>query len=125
MRILGVDFGEKRIGLAIADDFLAEPLGTVKSKKALVRVCQKQGIEKIIIGISEGKMAKKTRRFGEKLGQLTGLPIEYQDETLTTKQAEELMLQAGKSKKRRQRQTDTIAATLILQNYLDRQASTG
>lgn len=119
MKLLGIDFGEKNIGLALAEGPLAEPLGTVKSLKAVQRICQEQGIEKIIIGLSEGKMAEKTRRFGQHLAQLTGLPLVYQDETLTSEEAKKIMVKSGKSKKKRQQQSDTIAACLILQDYLE------
>lgn len=119
MKLLGIDFGLKNIGLAIAEGFLAEPIGAVKSARAVQRVCQEQGIEKIIIGLSEGKMAQKTRAFGKRLAREISLPVEYQDETLTSEEAKELMVKIGKPKKRRQNQADAIAAALILQSYLD------
>ena len=119
MRFLGVDFGEKKIGLAISEGFLAEPLGTVKKIAAVQRICREQGIDKIVIGLSESEMAEKTRRFGANLRQLTGLPVVYQDETLTSEEAKKIMVKSGKSKKKRQQQSDTIAACLILQDYLD------
>ena len=120
MKLLGIDFGEKKIGLAMAESGLVEPLGVVKKLKAISRICQEQGIEKIIIGLSEGKMAKKTRQFGEQLANLTGLPIKYQDETLTSEEAKRIMVKIGKPKKKRQRQIDAIAAALILESYLER-----
>ena len=121
MRILGIDFGEKNIGLAIAEGFLTEPLGVVRTEKAIKRICKEKGVGKIVIGLSEGEMAKKTREFGERLKKVTGLPVEYQDETLTSEEAKELMLKIGKPKKKRQTQVDSIAAALILQSYLDQQ----
>lgn len=121
MKLLGIDFGLKNIGLAIAEGFLVEPVGVIKAENQIKRVCQEHGIEKIIIGFSEAKMAKKTRQFGKRLTRVTGLPVEYQDETLTTEEAKELMVKIGKPKKKRQEQTDAIAAALILQSYLDRQ----
>jgi putative Holliday junction resolvase len=121
MKFLGIDFGEKNIGLAIAEDFLVEPAGVVKSARAVQKICQEQTIEKIIIGISEGKMAKKTHNFGSQLASLTGLSIEYQDETLTSEEAKKLMVKIGKPKKKRQEQGDAVAAALILKAYLDQQ----
>jgi len=121
MKLLGIDFGEKKIGLAMAEFNLVEPLGVVNKLKVISRICQDQGIEKIIIGLSEGKMAKKTRQFGEQLASLTGLPIQYQDETLTSEEAKRIMVKIGKPKKKRQRQIDAIAAALILQSYLENQ----
>lgn len=121
MKLLGIDFGLVNIGLAIAEGPLVEPLGVIQDEKQIKRICHKQGIEKIIIGISEGKMAKKTRNFGKRLKRITSLPVEYQDETLTSEEAKRLMIKIGKPKKKRQEQRDAIAAALILQNYLDRQ----
>lgn len=119
MRVLGIDYGEKKIGLAIADGPLAEPLGVINKKSWESRigmVCEKQGIEKIIVGVSEGKMANKTKKFGEMLGKITGLPVEYHDETLTTKEAIAKMEEIGK----RLKAEDAISAALILQEYLDK-----
>ncbi len=120
MKLLGIDFGLKNIGLAMSEGFLVEPLGVVKNVKRIDRICQEHKIEKIIIGLSEGEMAKKTRVFGEKLARQTNLPVEYQDETLTSEEAKRLMIKIGKPKKKRQEQADAIAASLILQAYLER-----
>lgn len=119
-KILGIDFGLKNIGLAIAEGFLAEPLEVVRTEKATKRICEEHGIEKIVIGISEGEMARKTRGFGERLKRATGLPVEYQDETLTSEEAKKLMVKIGKPKKKRQKQAHPISAALILQSYLDK-----
>ena len=125
MKLLGIDFGLKNIGLAISDGLLAETFGVIKNENQIIRICQEQGIEKIIIGLSEAKMAKKTREFGERLTRITGLTVEYQDETLTSQEAKELMVKIGKPKKKRQKQIDTIAAALILQSYLDKISQEG
>lgn len=123
LRFLGIDYGLKKIGLAISEGFLVEPFGVFKNKKQLIKICEEQEIKKIIIGISEGKMAEKTRDFGSQLASRTGLPIEYQDETLTSEEAKKLMVKIGKPKKKRQKQEDAVAAALILQTYLDQQKS--
>ena len=120
MKLIGIDFGFKNIGLAIFEGYLVEPRNIVKNEAQIKRICQKHKIEKIIIGISEGKMANKTKIFGEKLKKITGLTIEYQDETLTSEEAKELMVKIGKPKKKRQKQGHSIAAALILQRYLDK-----
>ena len=125
MKILGIDFGEKNIGLAVAEDFLPEPYSKLKIKneklkiKRIKRICETEGIDKIIIGISEGRMARETRKFGERLKRATGLSVDYQDETLTSEEAKRLMVKIGKPKKKRQEQIDAIAAALILQSYLE------
>jgi putative Holliday junction resolvase len=118
MNLLGVDFGKKKIGLAMATGPLSEPVGIVKNLKEVVRFCQERGIDKIILGLSEGEMAKKQKKVAQRLEELTGLPVELQDETLTTKEAIIKMKQAGKKIKKREE--DAFAAALILQDYLDK-----
>ena len=118
MNLLGLDFGEKKIGIALATGPLSEPIGIVKSLREILTICQKHEVEKIIVGVSEGKMVAKQKRFGQELAELTGLPVEFQDETLTTSEAIIKMKQAGK--KIKGRQEDAFAAALILQDYLDK-----
>jgi RNase H-fold protein (predicted Holliday junction resolvase) len=96
MNLLGIDFGERKIGLALAIGPLSEPVGIVSNLKEIVEICQKNEVEKIIVGVSEGEMAKKQRKFAQELKALTGLPIELQDETLTTNEAILKMKEAGK-----------------------------
>lgn len=148
MKILGIDFGKKNIGLAIADGSLSEPYSKLQIKKLanrdssgmkklkslqsripaecerIKKICETEGIDKVVIGISEGRMARKTRDFGKRLKKATGLPVEYQDETLTSEEAKKLMVEIGKPKKKRQKQADSIAAALILQRYLEQRKST-
>lgn len=119
MRLLGIDYGEAKIGLALADGPLAEPLGIVKNQKGELRIsqiCEEQKIEKIIIGISEGEIAEKQERFAQKLRKIVNLPIEFQEETLTSQEAISKMREIGK----RIREEDAISAALILQAYLDK-----
>lgn len=134
MRILGIDYGLRKIGLAISEGVLAEPLLIISNpRKASPRgkqlsvigkiagICQKYGVEKIVIGLPEGKVATKVKGFGPKVAELTGLPVIYQDESLTSKEAVAKMIEAGKKRKDRQRLEDAIAAAIILQSYLDSQ----
>ena len=118
MNLLGVDFGEKKIGIALATGPLAEPIGIVKSLREILTICQKHEVDKIIVGISEGEMVKKQRKFAQELAKLAGLPVEFQDETLTTNVAIIKMKQAGK--KIKGKKEDAFAAALILQDYLDK-----
>lgn len=118
MRILGIDYGKAKIGLAIADGPLAEPLGVLNTnqwEKGLGRIIQEQGIEKIVLGLSEGLMAEETKVFAKRLGEITNLPIDFQDETLTSQEAVVKMRQIGK----KDFEEDAVAAAIILQNYLD------
>jgi len=125
MKILGIDYGLKKIGLSLAETFLAEPYNVIKysSKSKLFSVIKniidKEKIGKVVIGISEGKMAKKTLDFGEDLKKQVDIDIDYIDETLTTKEANDLAIQAGKKRKKRREFEDAYSATLILQRYLD------
>ena len=131
-KILGIDLGEKRIGLAIAEGDLAEPLTIIEVSKQdsalekIVEICQQERVQKIVLGLpleSEGRLgpqAQKVKRFGRKLAEVTGLKIIFWDETLTSKEALAKMVEAGKPVKKR-RFLDDVAAALILQEYLDSQ----
>jgi len=129
MKILGIDFGQRKIGLAITEGFLAQPLGIVsisniKNKQSLLlrnkilNICQRQEIEKIVVGLPEGRLATEVKKFASQLGKLTDLPVEFQDETLTSQEAVAKMREIGKKLK----DEDAIAAALILQSYLDTQS---
>lgn len=126
-RVLGIDYGLRKIGLALADGELAEPLmviGNKKEKQKVLRflqvICQKQAIEEIVVGLPESGLVKKIRKFGSGLAKITGLPIDYQDENLTTQEAIAKMIEAGKSRKARKKNEDAVAAALILQAWLNK-----
>lgn len=127
MNILGIDYGEKKIGLAIgySESKFAEPLMVVKyvnEKKVLEKICQVSQVErvgKVVIGVSEGKTAEKTKEFGLKLGKALVVPIEYFDETLSTREAQELAIQSGMKRKKRKDMEDALAASVMLQKYLE------
>lgn len=126
MRILGIDYGRRKIGLAIADGPLAEPLKMFRYsnfkdliKKIRTEIEGKQ-IEKIVIGISEGEMAKETKHFALAISQLfSDIKVETSDETLTTQDAQVLSKEAGIKRKKRHEMEDAYAATIMLQKYLD------
>lgn len=119
MFILGVDYGRKKIGLAIAEASLAEPLGVVNSLAEVKKIIQTKNIEKVVVGVSEGRSAKEAKEFGRKLQQESGLKIVFQDETLSTHEAQTFSQAAGMKRKKRRQLEDAFAATLILQSYLD------
>ena len=137
MRILGIDYGKKKIGLSIAYSPIAEPHKVVRFKseeEALEKVSEvlkaspakspsgiqagKQ-VDLIVVGVSEGKMGKESRKFGNKLEEKLKIPVVFQDETLTTREAQELSRKAGVRRKKRRGLEDAYSATLILQRYLD------
>jgi len=122
MRLLGIDFGLKKVGLAIVEEELPQPIGVVKNDFHLIakisRICQNNQIEKIIIGLSEGKIASRIKGFARKVEEITDLPVEFQDESLTSKEAIAKMIEAGKKRKDRREKEDAFAAAIILQEYL-------
>lgn len=133
MRILGIDYGDARIGTSVCDEMetMALPLKTVKSESmrknidAMAKLARDESVGLIVVGLplnmdgSEGERASKTRSFGKVLSKVTGLEVEYVDERLTSVEAEEIMDTVGVKKGKRKGIIDTIAAQIILQTYLD------
>lgn len=133
MRILGLDYGEKRIGAAICDELgmTAQGLPTIirKNKKhdldILGNLIKSYNVEKIVIGYpvrldgSEGIQCEKVNRFSALLDKTFSLPVIKWQETLSTKEAEEILINAGVRWQKRKKMVDKLAACLILQNYLD------
>lgn len=130
-RILGIDFGEKRIGLALSDpsETFARPLRLLENSKelgsALKDLIGKEEVVRVVVGLplnmdgSAGPKARQALQFKEWLGKLCGLPIETWDERLTTVQAEKALRQGGLSAGKRAREVDKVAAQILLQSYLD------
>jgi len=127
VKYLGVDYGKKKIGLASGDteSKFAEPLAVVRfenEEKAIEKISQYTKVErvqKVVLGISEGKTAEDTKIFGTKLARELNLPVLYHDETLTTNKAQELSIQAGIKRKKRKYMEDAFAAALMLQDFLE------
>src|SRR3989338_1847674 len=131
MRILGLDIGDKRCGVAINDPMgwgKAQPLMTIETEfffDELPKVVKEYKIEKIVVGIPQSDgithsaQAKKIEQFSEKIKQKMKLKMIHWDETLSSKEAEEFLITMGVSRKKRKFLTDKIAATLILQSYLN------
>lgn len=134
-RLLGIDFGMKRIGLARSDPSkqIASPLKTLIAAKTLegtVDLILKEldEVEAIVMGLPlllSGKDSETTttvRKFAALLEEKSGLPLILWDERLTSKQVERLLMEEKMSRKKRTAHLDTMSATLILQNYLDSQS---
>lgn len=132
VKYLGVDYGDSRVGIAASDSgILAEAVTVLKTgsmRKAIdmtAEIVRSRGVQTVVIGLplnmdgSEGERAQKTRAFGRVLAKVTGARIEYQDERLTSVEAEQLMTEAGVKRQRRGEIIDKAAARLILQSYLD------
>jgi putative holliday junction resolvase len=131
LRLIGLDVGERRIGVALSDPLgkTAQPLETVARDDASVRwladLVGETGAETIVVGLpllldgSEGKQAALVRQFADELARAVEVPVVFTDERLTTRQAEGV-LASGKVKRGKRREaTDRIAAALILRSYMD------
>jgi len=122
MVILGIDFGLKKIGLALAQEGLIQVLGVIKNSpkvfEELEEICRKNEVEKIVIGITSSPLSLEIKKFSRKLSSELGLLVEFQDETLTSKQAIDKMIEAGIKKKKRRKLEDGAAAACILKDYL-------
>lgn len=128
MRILGVDYGSKRIGLAISDETgtVALPVGYVTGgANEVVRVATERGAGKIVVGVprrldgTSSEQTERARKFISALKQATALPVEDWDERLTTAQAERVLLEGDVRRAQRKEKRDQLAATILLQSYLD------
>ena len=136
MRIMGLDFGSKTVGVAISDELLLTAQGIEiirrkeenKLRQTLARIEElivEYKVEEIVLGLpknmnaTEGLRVELTNEFKEKLERRTGLPVYTWDERLTTVAADKAMMEAGIRREKRKDYVDMIAATFILQGYLD------
>lgn len=122
MKLIGIDYGDKKIGIAISEGFLAEPYLVIPNNIAIneiKKIVIKENVYKIIVGISEGVSAQKTETFINDLKNNTKVLIEKWDETGTTKSAIKKLIDAGTRISKRKKEEDAVAAALILQSYLD------
>ena len=134
-KYLGVDYGDKRTGLAECDisGLIAGGIGTISEggmRKTAIKVADeaaKRSCKKIIIGLpknmdgSEGPRADVIKAFGALLSELTDIPIDYYDERMTTMVAYRFLGETGTYGKKRKDTVDTLSAQIILQNYIDRE----
>jgi putative Holliday junction resolvase len=118
VRILGIDWGEKRIGLAISEGNFAEPLGTVESLSELLKLARSERVEKIVLGLPEGKFEERVRGWSRRVEKELGVSVVLRSEVLTSHQALQKSIESGKPKKSR-RDLDAQAAALLLQEFLD------
>lgn len=125
MKYLGVDFGMKRVGLAISEGELATPWKVVVGKgltdlvDKVSKITRSENFDKVIVGLPEGTIGKAAQKFIRLLLQ-KGLDVTSSDETLTSKEAVKVMIKTGRGREKR-KSDDAVAAALILQNYLDNQ----
>lgn len=135
MRILAIDYGDARIGLALSDESetLASPLSTYASVSMrkdidhIAALAKEKNAGRIVLGLpvnmdgSEGERAQKTRSFGTVLARVSGLEVVYKDERLTTVSAEKTLIECNVRREKRKQVIDTLSAQIILQSYLDAQ----
>lgn len=136
MRIMGLDYGAKTVGVALSDELLitAQPKETItreregKIRKTLVRIeelVQEYGVGLIVVGLplnmdgSEGERAQKARDFGEQVSRRTALPVVMYDERLTTVEADAMLQEMEIPRSGRKQVIDQIAASVILQDYME------
>jgi putative Holliday junction resolvase len=137
-RFLGLDVGNRRIGVAVSDELglTAQPVLTLERKRSrgstsrddlrsLARLARRFAVAGIVVGNpvhlsgEPSPQTARTQAFAAELGQLTGLPIHLWDERLTTREAHQILYQAGHPRQQHRRVVDQVAATLILQSFLD------
>ena len=133
-RFLGLDVGNKRIGVAVSDPLglTAQPVLTLNRKpnprddmRSLARLCRRYGCVGLVVGLPThisgeiSPQAAKIQRFAEQLAALSALPLTLWDERLTTRAAHEILYAAGKDRRQHKPLVDQVAATLILQSFLD------
>jgi len=119
MKILGIDYGRRKIGIAVSESGLSEPLKVLRVEgfddavSKVKKVIESEKPVKVVVGISEGEMGEESKKFANEI------EAETFDETLTSQDAQRLSIEAGVSRKKRKGMEDAYAAALILQNYLD------
>jgi putative Holliday junction resolvase len=133
-RYLGLDVGNRRIGVAVSDELglTAQPVMTLERKRSLredlrslARLARRFGVVGIVVGNpvhlsgNVSPQAAKTQTFAAALSELSGLPIHLWDERLTTREAHQILYEAGQARQQHRRVVDQVAAMLILQSFLE------
>jgi|SaaInlStandDraft_5_1057022.scaffolds.fasta_scaffold109530_2 putative transcription antitermination factor YqgF len=123
MSVLAIDFGTKRVGIAISSGTLAMPLVVLPNQEDLFEKIEQividKKIKKIVLGLSEAEMALKTRDFADELKGFVRVPIEFFDETLSSQEVEKRIQQQGIKKSVRSGPIDHFAAAIILEEWLE------
>ncbi len=131
MRYLAIDYGEKRTGLAIcdADETIATPLTTIQTKKEPLKkiadVVRAENVQAIVLGLplnmddSEGPQTKLVQKFAEQLRKHLDIPIHFQDERLSSFNAEQKLAPADLTRDKKKKRLDAVAAAVILEAFLE------
>ena len=132
MKLIGLDVGERRIGVAVSDPLgkTAQPLKTIERDdhidEQIAELVRSTGAERLVVGLpllmngKEGAQAGLVREFAQGLSRSLGLPLDFVDERLTTKEAETVLAQSGLKHGKKREASDRLAAALILRAYMDR-----
>ena len=138
-RVLGLDVGQRRIGVALSDasGVLATPLTTIsavpqtQALERIGRLCAEHAVAELVVGLpltlrgEVGPQAEVVQKFAEALGAAVALPIHFFDERLTSAAAEQLLREMGVKAEKRKLQIDQVAASIILQDFLDQRRNGG
>lgn len=123
MIFLGIDYGKKRVGLALGQFGFAEPLTIIENTSNLLSQLQQvmtdHQIETIVVGVSDREMAEETIQFAQKLRSLVHKPIYLVDESFSSKETMSKLIEAGAKQKRRGQPIDQLAASQFLQDFMD------
>ena len=133
MRYMGLDLGTKTLGISLSNGIIASVYGTIRHDEEYDRIANEvkdlaieKKIDVIVLGFPKnmnntiGERAEITLKFKEKLEELTQLPVIMEDERLTSKVANDVLISADTSRKKRKERVDGMASVIILQSYLDR-----
>jgi len=131
-RVLGLDYGTRRVGVAVSDPLgiTAQPRVVLDARdprlmEQIAGLATELGVERVVVGLpvslngTEGPAAAAAREFAAAVGEATGLPVELADERFTSVSAERVLVQAGLSGRRRRAVRDRVAAAVMLQAYLE------
>ena len=137
MKILALDIGQKRIGVATCDrlEIAASPCSVVRAGKTAVdevlKIMEREGVEAVVIGLPvsfdgvERESCQRSRYFKNELAKRTTLPIDFFDERFTSKIAEASLIESGMRREQRREVIDAVAAALILRSFIERRRNQG
>jgi len=124
MKILGIDYGQSKMGVAVGDTAtgLAEPIKVFQISNFKIQILKiifnDPMIKKIVVGLPHGKMDVEIKEFGVGLEKQTGVEVEFFDETLTTQDAQRLLIASGRKRKSRKEKEDAVAAAIMLEYFI-------
>jgi len=132
-RLLGVDFGTRRVGLSVStfDQTIASPLSIYtrcheqQDARYFIKLIEEYQIRAVILGLpihmngNEGQKAREARQYGQWLGRISQLPVDFWDERFTSAVAEDFMIEVDLTREQRKKRVDMVAAQILLQSYLD------